>query len=139
MGLHNGCAQRMPRRTSPGAAREADALKKPKWCFARHALPTFLAFWARHASGAMSQVPTSAFLSPEEVDQLCGHLTSAAARRRFLTRQGIRFIEDPKGRPVVLREPLQSGASSTARTAAQPNEAGLVAMFASRRPGRRSR
>lgn len=87
----------------------------------------------------MSQVPASAFLSPEEVDQLCGDLTSAAARRRFLKRNGIRFIEDPKGRPVVLREPLLSGGAPAVTRVEQPNQAGLVALFNSRRPRRQPR
>jgi len=73
------------------------------------------------------------FLTPAEAGQLFGGLQRADAQKRFLNSQGIRYVLNAKGQPLVLRESLLLGKAIQARPA--PDHDGLKAFFARR--GRR--
>lgn len=82
----------------------------------------------------MDQDRAAIFLTAAESDQLFGGLQRADAQRRFLDRQGISYLVNAKGHPLVLRESLLLGRTKHASPA--PDAAALQAYLAGR--GRRA-
>jgi hypothetical protein len=70
------------------------------------------------------------FLTQAEAGQLFGGLRRADAQRRFLDAQGIRYVVNAKGQPLVLRESLLLGKAIHARPA--PDQNALQNFFARR-------
>jgi hypothetical protein len=58
----------------------------------------------------------SAFLSPADVERLCGGLTQPAAQRRALDRLGIRYIPARGGEPLVRPEWLDATGKAAQRS-----------------------
>lgn len=86
---------------------------------------------------------TLPWYSDAEINDMCKPLTQSAAQIRYLRGEGFTVGRKPGGRPLLMRshaERILSGmpgvaleAGSVGSMAAQPNRAGLVLQFGSRR------
>lgn len=87
---------------------------------------------------AMSQIPQPTFLTANEVEVLCAPLKTRDARRRFLKSQGIHFLVDASGNPIVPREWLLMRSTTPQNRPAVLDVDALRAYFLERkRPARR--
>lgn len=77
-------------------------------------------------------MPTTPWLSQDEVDDLCKPLTQAGAQARYLKREyGIECKRKPSGDLVVFRHQLEPKAPAQ-RTRTEPNRAALLALVGKR-------
>ena len=77
------------------------------------------------------------YLTDPEINEICAGLTQPAAMIRHLRQSGVTVLVKPNGRPLLSREHFHTVMAGNkpqapAKPAAQPNIAGVVAMFTKR-------
>lgn len=88
----------------------------------------------------MSEIqPPTTFLTSSEVDLLCAPLKMRSARCRFLESQGIRYLVDARGNPIVPRDWLLMRSSASRAPTPAPDENSLRAFINGRKGPRRYR